>query len=115
MDPVISSSLFTQGCSDRHLKNATDAACFGTSHEEQLIISNTFFVISVCVLGLEILCVGFVCVVWVGKKRHVSPSRVMSPSYEQIFTPLTYAQFHPVDLPTSWRAWGRRGCRSALQ
>lgn len=114
VDPVVSSSLFTQGCSDRHLKNATDAACFGTSHEEQLIISNTFFVISVCVLGLEILCVGFVCVVWVGKKRHVSPSRIMSPSYEQIFTPLTYAQFHPVDLPDELAGLGTKGLQERI-
>ncbi|KAK8832969.1 hypothetical protein WA577_003947, partial [Blastocystis sp. JDR] len=114
VDPVVSSSLFTQGCSDRHLKNATDAACFGTSHEEQLIISNTFFVISVCVLGLEILCVGLVCVVWVGKKRHVSPSRIMSPSYEQIFTPLTYAQFHPVDLPDELAGLGTKGLQERI-
>ena len=114
VDPVISSSLLTKGCSDHHLRNATDAACFGTAYEDQLFIAETFFIISFCVFALEILCVAFICVVWVGKKRHVSPNRIMSPSYEQIFTPLTYAEFHPVDLPDELAGLGTKGLQERI-
>ena len=38
----------------------------------------------------------------------------MSPSYEQIFTPLTYAQFHPVDLPDELAGLGTKGLQERI-
>lgn len=51
---------------------------------------------------------------WVGKKRHVSPSRVLSPSYEQIFTPLMYAETHPLELPDELAGLGTQGLQERL-
>ena len=33
----------------------------------------------------------------------------MSPSYEQIFTPLTYDELHPIDLPPELEGLGTKG------
>ena len=38
----------------------------------------------------------------------------MSPSYKQIFTPLTYAELHPVDLPAELAGLGTKGLHERL-
>ena len=55
-----------------------------------------------------------ICAFWVTKKRHISPTRLMSPSYEQIFTPLTYAELHPIDLPPELEGLGTKGLHQRL-
>ena len=54
------------------------------------------------------------CMFWVGKKRNISPTRIMSPSYEKIFTPLIYAEFHPVELPDELAGLGMKGLHERL-
>lgn len=38
----------------------------------------------------------------------------MSPSYEQIFTPLSYAELHPIDLPPELEGLGTKGLHERL-
>ena len=38
----------------------------------------------------------------------------MSPSYEQIFTPLSYAELHPVELPPELEGLGTKGLHERL-
>lgn len=39
---------------------------------------------------------------------------MMSPSYEQIFTPLSYAELHPIDLPPELEGLGAKGLQERL-
>lgn len=54
------------------------------------------------------------CMFWVAKKRNISPTRIMSPSYEKIFTPLIYAEFHSVELPEELAGLGMKGLHDRL-
>ena len=124
MDPAITASLLTQGCSDHYLLNSTRATCFGRAYEDQQMIGNVLFLTGICLFCLEtIVCFALsshtqgtavICAMWVTKKRHISPTRLMSPSYEQIFTPLTYAELHPIDLPPELEGLGTKGLHQRL-
>ena len=52
-DPVISASLFTDGCSDAYLANAQHAACFGIAYEDQQHMARVFVVIFFAVFAVE--------------------------------------------------------------
>lgn len=52
-DPVISASLFTDGCSDAYLANAQHAACFGLAYEDQQHMARVFIVIFFAVFAVE--------------------------------------------------------------
>lgn len=53
LDPVISASLFTEGCSDAFLENAQHAACFGLAFEDQQHMARVFIFIFFVVLAVE--------------------------------------------------------------
>lgn len=52
-DPVVSASLFTDGCSDAYLANAQHAACFGIAYEDQQHMARVFVVIFFAVFAVE--------------------------------------------------------------
>lgn len=52
-DPVISASLFTDGCSDAYLANAQHAACFGLAYEDQQHMARVFIAIFFAVFAVE--------------------------------------------------------------
>lgn len=53
LDPVISSSLLTSGCSDTYLFNSTLAACFGRNHEDQISIARTLLIVGMLLFCIE--------------------------------------------------------------
>ena len=53
LDPVISASLLTSGCSDAYLLNSTLAACFGRNHEDQLTVARTLIIVGILLISAE--------------------------------------------------------------
>ena len=70
--------------------NSTRAACFGRAHEDQLAIAQVLVLVGISLFFTE------------------------TPSYEQIFTPLSYAEMHPVELPPELEGLGTKGLHERL-
>ena len=61
MDPVISASQYTRGCSDSYVSKPKDANCFGISKAQQVGSGITCIVIGVIIIAIDVAVVIALC------------------------------------------------------
>ena len=61
MDPVISASEYTRGCSDRYISKSKDANCFGTSKSQQVGSGITCIAIGIVIIGIDVIAIIALC------------------------------------------------------
>lgn len=97
LDPVISASEETRGCSDDKLYWKEDGNCFGATVKDQLRLGKQVLLIGLVLLLIEVI-VGLIenvdvqlivglLVYYVYHNRRVNPKIQMSASMEMMFTP----------------------------
>lgn len=69
MDPVISASLYTNGCSDAYIDSMNNKKCFGLSRKEQTIIGYVLISIGVVIVLIPIFVIMVMCKCCVSMKR----------------------------------------------
>ena len=61
MDPVISASQYTRGCSDSYVSKPKDANCFGLSKTQQVVIGVVLLAVGVIIIAADVAVVIALC------------------------------------------------------
>lgn len=104
MDPVISASLYTSGCSDAYIDSMNNKKCFGLSRKEQTIIGYVLISIGVVIVLIPICVIIVMCKCCVSMKRgttqpapQASTLTSLSASPDPLQQPLDIPSAQPVE------------------
>ena len=98
MDPVISASEYTRGCSDRYISKSKDATCFGTSKSQQVGSGITCIAIGIVIIGIEVIAIIALCTCC---KKALSTKQGQSAGTIPVATPAYPPPAQPAYAPTT--------------
>ena len=98
MDPVISASEYTRGCSDRYISKSKDATCFGLSKTQQVVIGVVLFAFGVIIIVADVIVVVALCTCC---KKALSTKQGQSAGTIPVATPAYPPPAQPAYAPTT--------------
>ena len=99
LDPVISASDETRGCSDDKWYRKDDCVCFGASKYNQSRSGEQMLIIGVVFLILEIIIISTLFITYIYKNRRINPKIQLSESLEELFVPYSVDELVSMHSP----------------